>query len=189
MSTSSAIRHSPIITVDPYDNQLVREFPPMSREAVDNAAHRYGPPDQQAAPTLRRDVRGRPTLISNVETFAYLALIARFGPGCFHAQRGGFPRHGADDAGRRCAPGVYALALGVTVEEAIATHGWHRDRTAGRPDWCVRGSLACRCREPARSRRGPGPGRAQGIVAMRPGGNRSSATTAGRPLQSANASP
>ncbi len=42
MSTSSAVRHSPIATVNPYNNQLVREFPPMSREAVDNAAqHAY----------------------------------------------------------------------------------------------------------------------------------------------------
>ncbi|GAA1567283.1 NAD-dependent succinate-semialdehyde dehydrogenase [Dactylosporangium maewongense] len=40
MSTSSAVRHSPIATVNPYNNQLVREFPPMSREAVDNAAQR-----------------------------------------------------------------------------------------------------------------------------------------------------
>jgi succinate-semialdehyde dehydrogenase/glutarate-semialdehyde dehydrogenase len=38
MSTSSATRHSPIATVNPYNNQLVREYPPMSREAVDNAA-------------------------------------------------------------------------------------------------------------------------------------------------------
>ncbi|WP_433087396.1 NAD-dependent succinate-semialdehyde dehydrogenase [Dactylosporangium sp. CA-052675] len=38
MSTSAAVRHSPIATVNPYNNQLVREFPPMSREAVDNAA-------------------------------------------------------------------------------------------------------------------------------------------------------
>lgn len=37
MSTASAVRHSPIATVNPYNNQLVREFPPMSREAVDNA--------------------------------------------------------------------------------------------------------------------------------------------------------
>ncbi|GAA3299304.1 NAD-dependent succinate-semialdehyde dehydrogenase [Dactylosporangium vinaceum] len=40
MSTSSAVRHSPIATVNPYNNQIVREFPPMSPEAVDDAAQR-----------------------------------------------------------------------------------------------------------------------------------------------------
>jgi succinate-semialdehyde dehydrogenase/glutarate-semialdehyde dehydrogenase len=38
MTTSSAVRHSPIATVNPYNNQLVREFRPMNQEAVDNAA-------------------------------------------------------------------------------------------------------------------------------------------------------
>jgi hypothetical protein len=62
MSTSSAVRHSPIATVNPYNNQLVREFPPMSREAVDNAAQRAQHAFQSWRPGRRRRTgrAGRP---------------------------------------------------------------------------------------------------------------------------------
>ncbi len=40
-------------------------------------------PTNAADPVFRRGVRGRPTLVQNVETLAQLALIARFGPDWF----------------------------------------------------------------------------------------------------------
>ena len=74
---------------------------------------------------FERGVRGCPTLISNVETFAHLALIARFGPDWFRdqgtADSPGTALMTMGGAVRR--PGVYELALGVTVEEAVATAG------------------------------------------------------------------
>jgi NADH:ubiquinone oxidoreductase subunit F (NADH-binding) len=74
---------------------------------------------------FERGVRGRPTLISNVETFAHLALIARFGPDWFRAEgtadSPGTALMTLGGAVRR--PGVYELALGATVEQAIATAG------------------------------------------------------------------
>ncbi len=48
---------------------------------------------------FERGVRGRPTLTSNVETYAQLALIARFGPAWYRAL-------GSDDA-----PGTTLLTV------------------------------------------------------------------------------
>ena len=56
---------------------------------------------------FERGVRGRPTLIQNVETLANLALIARYGAGWFR------------ELGSRTEPG----SLLVTVSGAVARHG------------------------------------------------------------------
>jgi NADH:ubiquinone oxidoreductase subunit F (NADH-binding) len=71
---------------------------------------------------FERGVRGRPTLVQNVETLAHLALIARFGPDWFRAL-------GTDDSpgtalvtlsgafGHR---GVFEIAFGLPVGELFA---------------------------------------------------------------------
>jgi succinate-semialdehyde dehydrogenase/glutarate-semialdehyde dehydrogenase len=43
MSTSSTVRNSPIASINPYNNEVMREFPPMSEQTVEHAvreAHR-----------------------------------------------------------------------------------------------------------------------------------------------------
>ncbi len=37
MPTSSAVRHSPIASINPYNNEIMHEFPPMREQAVDHA--------------------------------------------------------------------------------------------------------------------------------------------------------
>ncbi len=80
-----------------------------------------------AKPTLvpprpfERGVRGRPTLVNNVETLAHLALIARFGADWFRGlgtaeDSGTTLITFTGDIGR---PGVYELPLGIPLAEAL----------------------------------------------------------------------
>lgn len=84
-----------------------------------------------AKPTLvpprpfERGVRGRPTLVQNVETLAHLALIARFGADWF--RRMGTP----GDPGTRLLtvggavtqPGVFEVASGLALGDALGAAG------------------------------------------------------------------
>ncbi len=70
-----------------------------------------------------RGVRGRPTLVNNVETLAHLALIARFGADWYRAL--GTP----DDPGTALVtvtgdvsrPGVYELPMGISLARVLET--------------------------------------------------------------------
>lgn len=74
---------------------------------------------------FQRGVRGRPTLVQNVETLAHLALIARFGDGWF--RQVGL----RDDPGSTLVtvsgaverPGVYEVALGSRLSAVVAAAG------------------------------------------------------------------
>jgi NADH:ubiquinone oxidoreductase subunit F (NADH-binding) len=74
---------------------------------------------------FERGVRGRPTLVNNVETLAHLALIARFGAAWFRGLGS------AEDPGTALVtlsgdvgqPGVYEVPLGVPVMEAVRAAG------------------------------------------------------------------
>jgi succinate-semialdehyde dehydrogenase / glutarate-semialdehyde dehydrogenase len=62
MSTSSAVRHSPIATINPYNNEVVREFAPMDERAVDDAvdkAHRAFQSWRRTSAEERAAVLGR----------------------------------------------------------------------------------------------------------------------------------
>jgi NADH:ubiquinone oxidoreductase subunit F (NADH-binding) len=78
---------------------------------------------------FERGVRGRPTLVANVETLANVALIARFGAGWFRSA-------GLPDApgtalvtisGAVPRPGVYEIALGTPLRDVLALAGGQPD--------------------------------------------------------------
>jgi NADH:ubiquinone oxidoreductase subunit F (NADH-binding) len=78
---------------------------------------------------FERGVRGRPTLVDNVETLAQLALIARYGPGWFRGC-------GTPDSpgtalvtvgGAIAAPGVYETALGESMGSVLDRAGGPRE--------------------------------------------------------------
>lgn len=86
------------------------------------------------APPLpfERGVRGRPTLVQNVETLAHLALIARHGAAWFREL--GTPRDPGSAlvtvSGAVAAAGVYEIEHGMPLSELLDVTGL-TDRTAG----------------------------------------------------------
>jgi NADH:ubiquinone oxidoreductase subunit F (NADH-binding) len=74
---------------------------------------------------FQKGVRGRPTLVHNVETLAHVALIARYGPGWFRAigTRAAPGSALVTVAGAVRQPGVLEIALGTSVRDVIAAAG------------------------------------------------------------------
>lgn len=74
---------------------------------------------------FERGVRGRPTLVSNVETLANLALVSRRGADWFRSA--GTPAEPGSAlvtvAGAARRPGVYEIALGTPVRDVLALAG------------------------------------------------------------------
>jgi NADH:ubiquinone oxidoreductase subunit F (NADH-binding) len=72
-----------------------------------------------------KGLRGRPTLVSNVETLADLALVGRCGPDWFRSV--GVPSAPGTAlmtvGGAVARPGVYEIALGMTVADLLAVAG------------------------------------------------------------------
>ena len=88
---------------------------------------------------FEKGVRGRPTLVNNVETLANLALVARFGAGWFRSL--GTDRDPGTAlitvSGAVTRPGVYEVPFGVALESAVAMAG-----PAGTPQAVLVGGYA-----------------------------------------------
>ena len=84
------------------------------------AKPRYTPPRPH-----ERGVRGRPTLVSNVETLAHVALIARYGDRWFRAA--GLPAAPGSMlvtvSGAVCRPGIYEIELGTPIGQVLGRAG------------------------------------------------------------------
>ncbi len=80
----------------------------------------------------QKGVGRRPTLISNVETFAHMALIARLGPDWFRqAGNGGATGSMLTTIGGAVqAPGVYEIEAGAQIGAALALGGLHPQATS-----------------------------------------------------------
>ena len=74
---------------------------------------------------FEKGVGRRPTMISNVETFAHIALIARFGPDWF--RQVGLPEAPGSmlitTSGAVASPGVYEVEAGTTIGTALSLSG------------------------------------------------------------------
>ena len=84
------------------------------------AKPRYTPPRPH-----EHGVRGRPTLVSNVETLAHVALIARYGDRWFRAA--GLPAAPGSMlvtvSGAVCRPGIYEIELGTPIGQVLGRAG------------------------------------------------------------------
>lgn len=91
-----------------------------------------GPGKPTFAPprTHERGVRGRPTLVNNVETLAHVALIARYGDRWFRSA--GLPSAPGTTlvtvSGAVARPGVYEIEMGIPVGQVIMLAGGPSER-------------------------------------------------------------
>jgi NADH:ubiquinone oxidoreductase subunit F (NADH-binding) len=84
-----------------------------------------GPAKPRAGATHEHGVKGQPTMVSNAETFAHLAMIARFGAGWFR-QAGTVETPGTwlvTLSGAVARPGVYEVPVGTSAVEFLDLAG------------------------------------------------------------------
>lgn len=78
---------------------------------------------------FEKGIHGRPTLIQNVETLAYAALIARHGPDWFRGPGGACAL--LTVSGRVARPGVYEVPRGTPLREVIEVAGGSIEASGG----------------------------------------------------------
>jgi NADH:ubiquinone oxidoreductase subunit F (NADH-binding) len=114
---------------DPVGVQVVR-VPDHYVASEESALARFltdGDPRPTAHPPrpAERGVRGRPTLVDNVETLAHLALIARHGPGWYRGT-GTATAPGTTLitlGGAVAQPGVFEIACGTAIDDVLERAG------------------------------------------------------------------
>jgi NADH:ubiquinone oxidoreductase subunit F (NADH-binding) len=101
----------------------------VTGESSATAAHLSGNsalPAYHPPHTAERGVKGRPTLVQNVETLANLGLLSRYGSGWFR-QVGLAAEPGSlvlTVRGAVAQPAVVEVPVGATVEQALSGCGW-----------------------------------------------------------------
>jgi NADH:ubiquinone oxidoreductase subunit F (NADH-binding) len=108
----------------------VVEVPPRFVSGEESAViHHLNGGDSKPTSTpprpFERGVDGRPTFISNVETFAHIAQIARFGPNWFR-ETGTSHEPGTmlvTVSGAIATPGVYEVAMGTPLPDVVRAAG------------------------------------------------------------------
>jgi len=82
-------------------------------------------PTGASTPVFERGVKGRPTLVDNVETLAHVALVARHGADWFRAL-GAYGEPGStlvSFGGAVARPGVFEIELGASIESLVDAAG------------------------------------------------------------------
>ena len=136
-SAVTAMRNA-LIERPPAARRLIRLVtPPISYVAGEASAAVHYINRGDARPTAtpprpsQHGVRGRPTLVQNVESLAYAALIARYGEHWYRSA-GRFGSRGTalvTLSGVGAADGVREIELGTTVGEVAEAAGARRDAT------------------------------------------------------------
>lgn len=133
-SLEDAIAERESVGVDPVPIQLVgipgRYVSSEQSSIVQFINGGPGKPTFSPPRPNERGVKGRPTLVNNVETLAHLALIARYGDGWFRSV--GLPSAPGSTlvtvGGAVARPGVYEIEMGTPIGQVVMLAGGPAER-------------------------------------------------------------